>query len=302
MVQGRNPKCVVALAAYNGAPWVKEQIDSILSQKGVNVVVFVSVDPSSDGTGELIEELGKNDSRVVLLPGAGRFGSAGKNFFRLVRDIDLSGYDYLAFADQDDVWCEDKLLCAHKKITELGCDAYSSNVTAVWPDGRERLVNKAQPQRKWDFLFEAAGPGCTYVFTIRLAKAVQRLVEERWDEVNEIWLHDWLFYAFARVNGYAWYIDSRPGLRYRQHERNQVGVNSGWTSMKTRLNKIRSGWARDQCRFVADVAGVDRNIAIRRALEDGWKGNLVLASKAWQARRKPSARFGFFLLCVFNQF
>lgn len=301
-MQAIKPKIVVALAAYNGTQWIKEQLCSILSQKDVEVKVFVSVDPSCDGTEELVRAIEKNEPRVTLLPSIGRFGSAGANFFRLVRDIDLNEYDYLSFADQDDIWNEDKLLRAHQKITELGVDAYSSNVLAFWSDGRERLVKKSYSQRRWDFLFEAAGPGCTYVFTMDLAKAIQGLVRERWGEVNKIWLHDWLFYAFARANGFAWFIDPKAGLRYRQHEANQVGVNSGWASMTARFNKIRSGWARDQCRFVAEVAGVDRNSAIRQALDDGWKGNWILARYAWQARRKPAARLWFLVLCVFNQF
>ncbi|HBN14018.1 MAG TPA: glycosyl transferase, partial [Pseudohongiella sp.] len=43
-------RVAVLLAAYNGMQWLPEQLDSILSQVGVDVTVYVSTDRSSDGT------------------------------------------------------------------------------------------------------------------------------------------------------------------------------------------------------------------------------------------------------------
>ncbi len=43
-------KIAVLLAAYNGMEWIEEQIASILSQKGVSIKIFISVDLSSDRT------------------------------------------------------------------------------------------------------------------------------------------------------------------------------------------------------------------------------------------------------------
>jgi rhamnosyltransferase len=92
------------------------------------------------------------------------------------------------------------------------CDAYSSNVTAFWPDGTTHVLNKAQPQVTWDYLFEAAGPGCTYVFSKRLASQLKRVLYDNWDVIQSITLHDWFCYGYARANGYQWFIDSEPGF------------------------------------------------------------------------------------------
>ena len=67
-----------------------------------------------------------------------------------------------------------------------------------------------------------------YVLNKDLALALQYFVKEHWDAVNEIVLHDWLMYAFARSNGYKWFIDPKPSMRYRQHGKNQVGANTGF--------------------------------------------------------------------------
>src|SRR5690606_18556225 len=132
--------------------------NSILGQVSVEVTVFVSVDVSTDGTERWIDQRALEDKRIVILPHGQHFGGAARNFFRLVRDIDFSSFDYVSFADQDDIWFEDKLMQAIDMLRESNATAYSGNVLAFWPDGRRMLIEKSQRQRKWDFLFEAAGP------------------------------------------------------------------------------------------------------------------------------------------------
>src|SRR5438093_9922184 len=98
------PNCVVVLAAYNGMQYIEEKVRSILDQKNVRVTLVVSIDASNDGTEEWFNKLAIHDSRVILLPHGFKFGGAAKNFFRLIREVDLSGFDCLALADQDDIW------------------------------------------------------------------------------------------------------------------------------------------------------------------------------------------------------
>ena len=169
------PSIAVCLTSYNGVPWLYEQIDSIHNQSGVALTVFISVDVSSDGTEKWIDQAAGRDSRIKVLPHGRHFGGAAQNFFRLLHDVNLSEFDYVSFSDQDDIWLPNKLLRAHQMLSKTNADAYSSNVLAFWPNGREILIEKSQPQVKWDFLFEAAGPGCTYVMKKELACAIQDL-------------------------------------------------------------------------------------------------------------------------------
>ncbi|MFJ1253093.1 glycosyltransferase [Cupriavidus sp. CuC1] len=243
----------VLMATYNGRSWIEEQVCSILNQRGVVVMLVVSDDLSTDGTWEWLQELAAQDQRVRLLPHVGRFGGAAKNFFRLIRDVDFSCYDYIALADQDDVWHDDKLKVAHESIVEGRYAAYSGNVTAFWPDGRQLLINKAQPQRKYDFLFEAAGPGCSYVLRVSAALGFKEFLQKNWLAVNEVALHDWLIYAWFRANRMGWYIDERPKIQYRQHGGNQVGANQGLRAMRGRLKMIRSGWYRVEISRIASL-------------------------------------------------
>lgn len=292
------PRFAVCLAAYNGIAYIVEQIESILLQKNVNIQIFISVDQSSDGTENRLTEWAISESRLTLLPFGQRFGGAGPNFYRLLRDVDLSGFDYLSFADQDDLWHLDKLWRAHCLMTAQNAAGYSSNFTAFWPAGQSRLVNKAWPQRTWDFLFESAGPGCTYVLHSSLAIPLQKLVRVADKNLLRVDYHDWLTYAFARSHNSPWVIDSWSSMKYRQHAHNQIGVNAGWRSFWLRVRKILTGYGFEQSLLIADLVQASSLPVVQRGLRGGRLGYLWLALQARQCRRKRIDQLWFFISCV----
>jgi rhamnosyltransferase len=293
------PKIAVALAAYNGMEWIDEQFDSILKQQGVEVTLFVSVDCSNDGTEAYVQSMSVQDERIVLLPQLSSAGGAALNFYRLVRDIDLDAFDSLALSDQDDIWLPDRLIRAHRAMQQHQAVAYSSNVTAFWPDGRQLLVDKAQRQRKWDFLFETAGPGCSYVFQINLARQIQSFVSQNWETIIAVSRHDWLFYAYARARQIPWYIDSRSGLLYRQHQTNQVGANLGWRMARQRLALIRAGWYRQQVQLIASISG-SSDPFVCKVLGPQWWRSWYILLHITQTRRRFRDRCVLGLCCLFN--
>lgn len=292
------PRVVVCLAAFNGMEWLPAQLDSILAQTGVAVTVVLSVDLSTDGTEAWLDARACGEQRLLVLPHGEQFGGAARNFFRLVRDVDLSTFDYASFADQDDLWPPDKLSRAHEVLSTTGADAYSSNVTAFWPNGRQVVIEKSQPQQRWDFLFEAAGPGCTYVMRRPLANALQDLIKLRWAEVQQIGLHDWFTYAFARARGYRWTIDDHAGMLYRQHENNQVGVNQGWRARRHRVGKVLSGWGLDQSALIAELVGLGEHTFVKRWSGGERAGYFWLAWHGRQCRRRGRDKLLFVLSCL----
>jgi rhamnosyltransferase len=280
---GRVPRRVlVLLTAHNGMRWIQEQVESILAQEGVEVTLLVSDDASTDGTFELLASM----AGVSLLPERGPYGGAGKNFFHLLSRADYSRCDFVALADQDDIWYPWKLARAVSCLEERQCDGYGANVTAFWEDGREADIHKAHAQRDWDFLFEAAGPGCTYVFSVRLARQIQEALRAQPGIPEEVSQHDWLVYAWARSKGFSWYIDPRPVMRYRQHSTNDFGVNTGSRAARRRIERMRSGWYRKQVEAIARTCGVDSHPFVRTVLSRTWKGRLTLALEAGKCRRR----------------
>ena len=292
------PEVAVLLAAYNGMSWIEEQLASILAQTGVHVSVFISVDPSTDGTEGWCADYAASHPNVTLLPPAGPFKGAARNFFRLIRDVDFSPYDFVSFADQDDIWYPDKLERAIAKLRSDDVDGYSSNVVAFWPNGRRMLVDKAQPQVQWDYLFEAAGPGCTYVLKPALAAGFKKLIVDEWERVQEVALHDWFCYAYARSHGFKWFIDPVPGMDYRQHADNQVGVNVGLAQSMVRLRKMWQGWWFAQVRLIGELVGKDLPPSLRQIpLKEPRLLSYALNAGRYRRRRRDQIAVALILIC-----
>ncbi len=288
------PKIAVLIATYNGLGWLPEQIDSILHQQGVDVTIFVSDDSSVDGSDELLMTLAKADPRIILLPKIDRMGSAGKNFYRLVCDVDVSRFDYISFADQDDVWNLDKLSTHVDLMKRHRAEAISSNVLAFWPDGSQMLIVKSQPQKPYDFLFESAGPGCTFLMTQWLIGEVKRQLLSN-EVAKDVSLHDWLTYAICRAHGRRWVIDTFSSIQYRQHQTNVVGANSGFKAAFTRLKKINSGWYRREValisRVVASIKPDSKMLVFQKIIQgESLLDRFRLIPYALQGRRKFADR------------
>lgn len=292
------PKISILMATYNGEAWIESQIESILNQIDVHVTIFISDDKSVDNTFKMVENFTNTPNQLKILPNKERQGSAAGNFFRLLIDTDITNTDYIALSDQDDIWLPEKLNKAIQEIKNQCVDAYSSNVKAFWPDGKTRLIHKAQPQAKYDYMFESAGPGCTFVFSQRLALGLQKFLRENKTKLNTVALHDWFIYAFARSRGYQWYIDPTPTLLYRQHADNVVGANTGIKAFAARLSKLKQGWYLQQTLLLAKQLGYNHAAPIQKITRLNLLDRCYLALFACEYRRRLRDRlaFAFFVL------
>ena len=280
----------VLCAAYNGIRYLDQQLLSIIRQEGMRVAIYLSVDISSDGTFELCKAWALKNADIVVLEYGETFGGAAKNFFRLIRDVDFSQYDYVALADQDDIWFSNKLHRAITSIENRQVDAYSSNVIAFWPDGTEKLIIKSQPQTEYDFLFQGAGPGCTYVFKSRALVSFKSYVLKNEQTINNIAFHDWALYAFFRSRNKSWFIDPTPGMRYRQHATNQLGANSGLKEFSKRFFMVKKKWYKKEVEKIVALAGDSLiNFSLNR---------FFLIKNFWKLRRRMKNKLFllFFLL------
>ncbi|RRC95003.1 glycosyltransferase family 2 protein [Schaalia canis] len=246
------PRVLVLMATFNGAQWLREQIDSILNQVGVEVRIIISDDGSTDGTVRIIDDYCQRDARVHSLPR--REGEAGvaSNFLHLFLHCEPQDGEFIAFSDQDDVWHRDKLCRQIALLNNKKADAVSSNVVSFDSNGHRSVILKSQPQRPWDYVFEAGGPGSTYIFAPALSAQLRSLVASLGYE--GVGVHDWYLYALARARGAHWIIDEVPTVEYRQHADNVIGANRGWGAFRERLRDLRSGHYRGQFLIMARAA------------------------------------------------
>lgn len=289
------PTVAVLLAAFNGKEFISEQVDSIFNQAAVSIQLFISVDLSTDYTYQWCKQLEDNYCNVTVLGYGERFGGAAKNFFRLIKEVDFSRFDYVAFSDQDDVWLPDKLKHAVNLITVGKLDAVSSDVMAFWASGAESLVKKSFPAKNYDYYFEAAGPGCTYVLKVGAMQSFKGFLIENWNSVNQIDLHDWMIYAYCRSLGLLWHIDDVPLMRYRQHESNQMGLNYGLKAYSNRISMVKGNWYRIEVEKIMAVLSTTGNskFILNRSF---------LVMHFWQLRRRPRDALALLAMLVFGVF
>lgn len=281
------PRILVLLATFNGARWLPEQLASIAAQSGVSCHVLVSDDGSTDDTLAVLRAWRPDGASLDLLPTPGPGRGACANFLRLLREADLDGYDAIALADQDDIWLSDRLQRACEWLRHEAAAGYSSDATAFWSDGRRQPLGKADPQRTMDYLFEPAGPGCSYVLSAALARALQQEFRDRPARFDGIGYHDWLIYAYARCHGQRWVIDPRPGLLYRQHGANELGANFGAAGVHRRWGRLTSGWFREQVLQIGRLWPGPHQAVLAPLDRLGLVDRLRVALVARQLRRRP---------------
>ncbi len=95
----------IAMATYNGGRYIREQLDSILSQTVRDFELVVSDDCSADDTWDILEEYAGRDGRIRLYRNGENVGFK-RNFERA---ISLCEGDYVALSDQDDIWLPNHL-------------------------------------------------------------------------------------------------------------------------------------------------------------------------------------------------
>ena len=99
-------KVFVILSAYNGERYLREQVESILAQTGVEVTLLIRDDGSQDGTPGIMKDIQAVNANVRCVYGE-NIGFRC-SFYNMLLESDDT-YDYYAFSDQDDVWDADKL-------------------------------------------------------------------------------------------------------------------------------------------------------------------------------------------------
>ena len=288
-------KSLVLLAAYNGEQFISQQLQTVLNQTNKPYKILINIDQSDDKTESIVQGFAKKNPEIQILNLNKRFGSAAANFINLIIYADLTDINYIALADQDDIWKEDKLEKAIQKL-EQGFDGYSSNVQAFWEDGQKKIIKKNQPQQKFDHLFESAGPGCTFVLTKELALKFQQFLKNgRFNQLDNY--HDWLIYAYARTQCFKWHIDSYPGVDYRQHSANVFGANVGNRAFISRVCRVLSGEGVDFAfRLIKELKVPGPFI---KSLLPVTRMNLLrLAFYAKHCRRRTRDQVYFFFACI----
>lgn len=219
-------KVQVLLSTYNGEKYIKEQIESILNQKEVEIALLIRDDGSTDKTIQILEELAMNNENITVYKDE-NLGPA-RSFMDLIEKSDE--YDYYAFSDQDDVWRPKKLISAINKLKEY------NNTPALYMSALEIVDTNLKyiETKKVEGNFTLEGEiiknfaaGCTQVFNKNLCNIIKQY------KPKYIIMHDsWITRVCYAIGGNV-IIDENSYIKYRQHEKNVLGYkDDGFQKLK----------------------------------------------------------------------
>ena len=221
----KNPKVQILLATYNGEKFLREQIDSIVSQEYKLWELLIHDDGSVDNTISILNEYQRNyPKKVSILIDHKTFSSASKNFFHLIKHRSKNANLY-CLCDQDDIWHKYKL----KKIIEVYKSKKVKQPTLIYSDlslinangkllekSHDKLINYQKSSiTKNSTLYYNPVPGCTMSINSALADKISY----RKDMV----MHDWWILLSAMYKNAALIYIKSPLVKYRQHSNNVLG-------------------------------------------------------------------------------
>lgn len=205
-------KVVVMMSTYNGEKYLKPQIESILTQKGVKVHLVIRDDGSTDATKDILGEYCAKFQNITVYKGE----NVGyiKSFMWLVKKVGVEKDTYYAFSDQDDIWDNQKLKAAVDMINKEKKDIpvmYYSDLNVVDKDGS--FIRKANTWEgsidKYKISVFIGIRGCTMVYNYHLQALLQKY------SPRKISGHDTYIALLAFWAGHVVY-DSNAYIDYRQ--------------------------------------------------------------------------------------
>ena len=243
LVDGVNPavpKVAVLMCTMQGQHFLAQQLNSIATQTHPRWEIWASDDGSDDHTHAILEYYQSHwgESRISIHAGPAVGSTA--NFLSLTCRADIEA-DYFAYADQDDIWEDDKLERAVAWLQTIPPDIpalYGSRTQLV--DARNQylgysaLFEKAPSFR--NALVQSVAGGNTMVFN----RAARDLLRSAGEEIEAV-THDWWAYMLVTACGGAVHYDPYPTVRYRQHESNQFGSNLNPVAQYRRVKLLLQG-------------------------------------------------------------
>ncbi|MBC7909552.1 MAG: glycosyltransferase family 2 protein [Pyrinomonadaceae bacterium] len=229
-------KLSVAMCTYNGAQYLREQLESLASQTRQPDELVVCDDLSSDNTREIIAGFSRTVPFPVRIYCNNKTLGSTKNFEKA---IGLCEGDLIALSDQDDVWCKEKLRISEEvffanpeigvvfsdgdlvdeQLKPLGFSLWQSN---KFGPSEQQLVQRG---KAFDLLLQrVVMTGATMVFRSKFNRFILP-IPVSFAQEDFVFLHDgWIALLLSAVSEVAFIAE--PLFKYRQHVDQQIGAGA----------------------------------------------------------------------------
>lgn len=224
MEENKQEKIDILMAVYNSnIKFLTKQIDSILNQTYQNINLIISDDSSTNTeVKRVLEEYAGKDNRIILYFQEKNLGYL-KNFEFL---LTKSSSEYICFADQDDIWYENKVEKCINVLKEKDVDLVYSDCKQIDENGqvlhKSYLDYKNYPKvnGKDNILTFSRhfAIGCSCMFT-------KKIKEQMLPFTKSVMAHDWIdVYLASKQKGIACIEEQL--FEYRLHSSNAFGGRS----------------------------------------------------------------------------
>jgi len=206
----------IAMATYNGAGFIREQLDSLVGQSYSNVEIAISDDNSTDDTISIIKEYQSNHSNIHLYHNDPTSKGILKNFENALRNC--KG-DFICLADQDDIWEPGKVLTLSERIGDNIMIYHDSDFIneqgETIPGKISGSFNFYKGNDPRAFFLINCISGHAMMFRRELIEQALPFPQSRY--------HDWWLAFCAACRGNIDFI-TEPLVHYRQHDRSKTDI------------------------------------------------------------------------------
>ncbi len=209
------PPVSIVMATYNGAKFLKEQMESLLHQTYSNIEIIIVDDGSTDNTREMLTQYAAQHKNIQLYFNDQHLGYV-KNF---EKGCGLANGNYISFSDQDDVWALNK--------TELLMEALDDSAIIYCDD---ELVDKSLhslSKKHSDLKRLASFNNCLCFATDNCVGGHAMIIKKEilkfaYPFPEEMPYDLWCAFI-ATFHGGIKYLD-KPLVKWRQHTNNITGL------------------------------------------------------------------------------
>lgn len=232
----------VIMATYNGGRFLEKQLDSILAQTLPPEEILVCDDCSNDNTHVILTHY-QQQGKLRFFVNETRLGVVEN--FRKAASLAREG-NYIAFADQDDIWLPDKLEKSAARLKEIDNGDIPalvySDLHVINDQGNLQFSSFWQMMSYHRFkhslntlLFVNYVLGCTILMNHAMAKEFIR-IPYKGRLSHDAWLAH-IAYSFGKVS-----CIQEPLVLYRKHDQNvsfgQVINYTFWQKIKRNLRSV----------------------------------------------------------------
>jgi glycosyltransferase involved in cell wall biosynthesis len=239
----------VAMCTYNGSRYLRAQLESIGNQTRPPNELVICDDVSSDDTTFIIERFAASAPFPVRLEVNTRNLGSTKNFEKA---IGLCEGTVIALSDQDDVWSPEKLETMEARFRSAPTVGLVFSDADVVDEDLQPLGarlwdsigfdEKARHQVRAEDALDVLLTGWTVTgATMAFRSEFRQLVLPVPSDIPMI--HDgWIALVIAAVADVL-FID-QPLIKYRQHEKQQIGVKSPIAERSSGIKNLRQAMKR----------------------------------------------------------